>query len=113
VKGTEASIMAVEQRLPHDRASVYKEGSTVFFAIAYWILRRLIGTIRFLERRTNELEVLVLRHQLAVLRRQTSRPRLKRRGRLVMAALSRILPRKRWSAFLVTPQTRSFAGTAS
>jgi len=59
-----------------------------------------------------ELEILVLRHELAILRRRRSRPRLtvkrpplRRRDRLLLAAASRLLPRGRWSVFLVTPQT--------
>jgi putative transposase len=75
-------------------------------ALIYWLLRRLIALAAgSLELRHNDVEVLVLRHQLAVLKRQVSRPRLRRRDRLLMAALSRMLPRERWSAFLVRPQT--------
>ena len=48
---------------------------------------------------------MVLRHQLQVLRRQIGRPRFRPVDRTVLAALSRALPRERWSAFLVTPQT--------
>jgi transposase InsO family protein len=40
-----------------------------------------------------------------VLKRQVGRPRLRRRDRLFMAALSRVLPRPRWSSFIVRPQT--------
>jgi hypothetical protein len=40
-----------------------------------------------------------------VLRRRAGRPRLRRRDRLFMAALSGVLPRPRWSSFLVSPQT--------
>jgi putative transposase len=47
----------------------------------------------------------VLRHQLMILKRQVGRPRLRRRDRLFMAAMSRTLPRARWSLFLVSPQT--------
>jgi transposase InsO family protein len=52
-----------------------------------------------------EVENAVLRHQLAVLRRAVERPSLRRRDRLLLAATSRLLPRERWSVFLVSPQT--------
>jgi hypothetical protein len=47
----------------------------------------------------------VLRHQLAVLHRQTPHPRLEPADRALLAAISRVLPRARWSCFIVTPQT--------
>jgi len=52
-----------------------------------------------------ELENAVLRHQLAVLGRTVKRPPLGRRDRMLLAAASRLLPRERWSVFLVSPQT--------
>jgi transposase InsO family protein len=52
-----------------------------------------------------EVENAVLRHQLTVLRRTVKRPPLRRRDRLLLAAASRLLPRDRWSVFLVSPQT--------
>ena len=52
-----------------------------------------------------ELEILVLRHELSVLRRQAKAPRYRVSDRALLAALSRALPRERWSAFAVTPET--------
>jgi transposase len=52
-----------------------------------------------------DLEILVLRHQLAVLRRQTPRPKLEPADRALLAAVSRVLPRARWSCFFVKPDT--------
>ena len=47
----------------------------------------------------------MLRHQLAVLHRQTPHPRLEPADRALVAAISRVLPRAHWSCFIVTPQT--------
>jgi transposase InsO family protein len=53
----------------------------------------------------NELEILVLRHQLKVLRRSQPRPRLTGIDRAVLAAIARMLPRDRLTSFLVSPTT--------
>jgi putative transposase len=54
---------------------------------------------------TKEIEILVLRHQLAVLQRRTSRPRISWTDRAVIAALARLLPVRRRHGFLATPAT--------
>jgi len=78
----------------------------VFFAFVYLLLCRLIRPIRGSDSMfEDKVELAVLRHQLAVLSRQAGRPTLSHRDRLFMAVLSRVLPRNRWSSFLVTPST--------
>jgi hypothetical protein len=52
-----------------------------------------------------EIEILVLRHQLAVLRRRTPRPRVTWADRALIAALTRLLPVRRRLGLLVTPAT--------
>ena len=52
-----------------------------------------------------EIEILVLRHQLAVLQRRTPRPRMSWPDRALMAALARLLPLRRRLGLLVTPAT--------
>ena len=75
--------------------------------LAYRTLCRSLQLLALLARgdAAKDLEILVLRHQLAVLRRQTSRLRLEPGDRALLAAVSRVLPRSRWSCFLVTPDT--------
>ena len=53
----------------------------------------------------NELEILVLQHQVAVLRRQVKRVEYRPADRALFALLSRALPRSAWRSFLVTPET--------
>jgi hypothetical protein len=52
-----------------------------------------------------DLELLILRHQLAVFRRQTPRPRLEPTDRALLAAVSRVLPEPAVSCCFVTPET--------
>jgi putative transposase len=54
---------------------------------------------------SKELEIIVLRHELAILRRQVHRPTFRPADRWFLAAASRLLPRVKWSEFLVTPAT--------
>ena len=52
-----------------------------------------------------DVELLVLRHQLVVLSRQTGRPPLRPADRAFLAALARLLPHRRRQGLIVTPQT--------
>jgi putative transposase len=74
--------------------------------VALIALRRLLGVLGLGPTPdANEIEIAVLRHQLAVLRRQVVRPRYTPGDRMLLAMLARMLPRHRWPAFLVTPAT--------
>ena len=75
----------------------------MLYALFYAIIRRVLRPSGISS--DTEAEVLVLRHELAVLRRQIKRPKLRRRDKLFLSAMSRMLPRERWAAFLVTPAT--------
>jgi putative transposase len=79
----------------------------VVWSFVYLALRRTFELVLlcFRSAEAKEIELLVLRHELAVLRRQQPRPRLQPTDRALLAALSRLLPRARWSVFLVQPET--------
>ena len=75
--------------------------------VAYLTLCRSIQLLVLLARgeAAKDLEILVLRHQLTVLRRQVPHPRPEPADRALLAAVSRALPRVRWSCFFVKPET--------
>src|SRR5581483_6543920 len=76
-------------------------------SLVYLLLRQVLRMLTQLARDggAKDVELLVLRHEVAVLRRQVHRPDLQPADRVVLAALSRLLPRHHWSAFFVTPAT--------
>ena len=80
----------------------------MIFSVAYLLARRLLGCLMVLARRevSKDAELLVLRHENAVLRRQVSRVRYQPADRLWLAALSWLIPRHHWGeVFAVTPAT--------
>src|SRR6266540_498820 len=77
-------------------------------SFVYWSLRRLLELMMLRRRseREKEIEILVLRHQLRVLERQVARPTLTPADRVLLAAFSRVLPRRAWKTSLLwTPAT--------
>jgi putative transposase len=78
----------------------------VIFSVGYLLFRRLLGCLMVLARRevSKDAKLLVLRHENAVLRRQIGRVCYQPGDRLWLAALSRLIPRRRWGeVFAVTP----------
>jgi putative transposase len=79
----------------------------VLSRLAYLAVCRSVQLLVLLARgdAAKDLEILVLRHQLTVLRRQSPPPKLKPADRALLAAVRRVLPRSRWSCFFVRPET--------
>ncbi|WP_433217592.1 hypothetical protein [Microtetraspora malaysiensis] len=75
--------------------------------LLYLIVLRAFGWIALLGRSqaSKDAEILVLRHQLAVLRRQVAAPRPSWADGAIISALARLLSRRRRCHLLVTPQT--------
>jgi len=93
---------------PAGRARWWLAGR-VLLKIVYLLVRRILGLAVLLFRKdmTKDAELLVLRHENAVLRRHTGRIRYEPADRVWLAALARLLPRWCWTEiFSVTPATQ-------
>jgi hypothetical protein len=79
----------------------------LLWSFLYLVVRNLFALVWLLgrSRRSKELEILVLRHEMAILRRQTSRPKLTRADRTLLTVLSRSLARPAWAVFPIKPET--------
>jgi putative transposase len=79
----------------------------VLFHLIYLLMVRLFGwlVLLALSDASRDAEILVLRHEAAVLRRQVSRPKPDWADRAVITALARVLPRRRQLHRIVTPGT--------
>jgi hypothetical protein len=82
-------------------------GGLVLASLLYVLLGRVMALVLLCFRSSEfkELEIVVLRHEIAVLRRQVARPALRPADRAFLAAASRRLPRAHWEVFFVTPGT--------
>ena len=78
----------------------------MLLAGAYTCLRFLLDLVLTpLPKAEREAELLLLRHELSVLRRSVKRPRLRTWDRMIMSALAMRLPRSSWGALIVGPET--------
>jgi transposase InsO family protein len=79
----------------------------VALSFLFRVARRVLDLIRVhrMDTAAKDAEILVLRHQLTVLRRQVARPRFTWSDRALVALLAGLVPREHWRSFLVTPET--------
>ena len=79
--------------------------AVMILTFGYLVVRQVLQLMVLVLRgdRSSEVEILVLRHQVAVLRRQVRRLDLEPANRVVLLVLCRLLPRRWWATFFVTP----------
>ena len=79
----------------------------MLISLAYLVVRMLLRLLvpNGQGEAAKDLEIVVLGHELNVIRRQIKRPRFRPSDRAFLAAAARRLPRARWERFLVTPKT--------
>ena len=77
------------------------------FGLIYLMSTRVLSWLALLARSNaaKDVEILMLRHEIAVLRRTSSRPALTWLDRAVLSALSRLLPAQMRQSRLVSPRT--------
>jgi putative transposase len=77
------------------------------FRLLYLLFCQLLRWLALLARSSaaKDAELLMLRHEVAVLRRRVTRPRLDWADRAVLAGLARLLPRPGWHGLFVRPET--------
>jgi hypothetical protein len=84
-----------------------ERGRAMLLSLAYLVIRMILRLLvpDGQGEAAKDLEIVVLRHELNVLRRQIKRPLFRPCDRPILAAAARRLPRAHWDRFLVTPKT--------
>jgi hypothetical protein len=108
-EGYKNSITLAEQALPFDsdvvasgvhplefRTLLRIGGGRPLLSLTYLIIRWMFATVAWTPRSPNNqaLEIVVLRHQLEILKRHVARPQFQPRDRVLLAAASRFLPKR-------------------
>lgn len=92
--------------MPEQRVRASRKILGVGCSVTFLVVRRLLDLLWLgPSPDQKDVEIAVLRHRLAVLRRQVTRPRYSPTDRAVLATLARFLSRDRWGVSLVTPAT--------
>jgi putative transposase len=73
--------------------------------LCYVSLHWLFEFVALRAREFQKLEIIVLRHELAILRRTTRRPAITAADRVLLAVAGRLLQRGRWQSCIVVPAT--------
>ena len=100
--------IVTDQRVEHVISAPRRCWGVVSFRMIYFLFGRLltVAALRFRKDAAKDAELLILRHEVAVLRRQVPHSRYRPQHRVWLAALSRLVPRRRWAeVFAVTPAT--------
>jgi hypothetical protein len=91
--------IGVLSRRPHSVGQHLGSGRTSMVrSLTALVLRRVLAWLVWSDEHAKDLEIVVLRHQLQVLRRQAGRPRIRWSDRLFLAAASHHLARETWRA---------------
>jgi hypothetical protein len=106
----QAQLFAPERRQYRCHSSLAGEGwedRGMAFSFSYLAVRALLGALVRSRRglHVKDIELLVLRHEIEILRRQVVRPKLQMADRALLAAAACHLPRSSRGSRLVTPRT--------
>jgi len=78
----------------------------MLLAGVYVCLRFLVDLIGIRQLKAErDAELLLLRHELSVLRRSVKKPRLRMWDRMILSALAKRLPRSTWGALIVRQES--------